>query len=133
MHKNSTHVENVKSKTCNKKYSNDKNNINEVDAIEYDEPKKKETLEDLLEEYDEDMNKINKTNEKPFYKRALFLLTVFDNIFIDKLVDMNIQKKKSSFVDHTVVNSAYLCNTAPSLGMILSGYLFRSFEFLNKY
>lgn len=90
MHKNWTDVGNVKSKTCNKKYSNDKNNINEVDAIEYDEPKKKETLEDLLEEYDEDMKEINKTNEKPFYKRALFLLNVFDNIFIDKLVNLHI-------------------------------------------
>lgn len=41
MHKNWTDVGNVKSKTCNKKYSNDKNNINEVEAIKYDEPKKK--------------------------------------------------------------------------------------------
>ncbi|ETW18002.1 hypothetical protein PFFVO_03106 [Plasmodium falciparum Vietnam Oak-Knoll (FVO)] len=133
LHKNSTHVENVKSKTCNKKYSNDKNNINEVDAIEYDEPKKKETLEDLLEEYDEDMKEINKTNEKPFYKRALFLLNVFDNIFIDKLVDMNIQKKKSSLVDHTVVNTAYMCNTFSSIGLPLSGFLVTRLDFLNKY
>lgn len=41
MHKNWTDVGNVKSKTCNKKYSKDKNNINEVEAIKYDEPKKK--------------------------------------------------------------------------------------------
>ncbi|EUR72085.1 hypothetical protein PFBG_02752 [Plasmodium falciparum 7G8] len=134
LHKNSTEVENVKSKTYNKKYSNDKNNINEVEAIEYEEPKKKETLEHLLEEYDEEMKEINKKNEKPFYKRALFLLGVFDNIFIDKLIDMNLKKKRSSLVDHTVVNSVYLSSpSCPSFGMLISGYLIRSFEFLNKY
>ncbi|EWC78349.1 hypothetical protein C923_00973 [Plasmodium falciparum UGT5.1] len=31
------------------------------------------------------MKDIIKTNEKPFYKRALLLLDIFDNIFIDKL------------------------------------------------
>lgn len=92
MHKNWTDVGNVKSKTCNKKYSNDKNNINEVEAIKYDEPKKKkkETLGDLPEWYDEEMKDIIKTNEKPFYKRALLLLDIFDNIFIDKLVNLHI-------------------------------------------
>ncbi|CDO64821.1 Plasmodium exported protein, unknown function [Plasmodium reichenowi] len=134
LHKNSTDVKTVKSEIYNKKYSKDKNNINEVEAIEYNEPKKKETLEDLLEEYDEEMKEINKTNEKPFCKRAFLLLDVFDNIFIDKLVDMNIKKKRSSLVDHTVVNSVYLSNpSCPSLGMLISGYLVRSFEFLNKY
>ncbi|EUR78349.1 hypothetical protein PFBG_00863 [Plasmodium falciparum 7G8] len=48
--------------------------------------KKKETLGDLPEWYDEEMKDIIKTNEKPFYKRALLLLDIFDNIFIDKLV-----------------------------------------------
>lgn len=52
--------------------------------------KKKETLEDLQEWYDEEMKDIIKTNEKPFYKRALLLLDIFDNIFIDKLVNLHI-------------------------------------------
>ncbi|ETW51056.1 hypothetical protein PFUGPA_00604 [Plasmodium falciparum Palo Alto/Uganda] len=108
-----------------KKYSNDKNNINEVEAIKYDEPKKKkkETLGDLPEWYDEEMKDIIKTNEKPFYKRALLLLDIFDNIFIDKL--------NSSLLDHTVVNSAYLFNTCLLIKIPISGCLIR--RFLNLY
>lgn len=52
--------------------------------------KKKETLGDLPEWYDEEMKDIIKTNEKPFYKRALLLLDIFDNIFIEKLVNLHI-------------------------------------------
>ncbi|SOV10293.1 Plasmodium exported protein (hyp6), unknown function [Plasmodium sp. gorilla clade G2] len=133
LHKNKTDVETVKAKINNKKYSNDKNNINEVETIEYDEPKKKETLEDLLEEYDEEMKEINETKEKPFYKRALLLLEVFDNIFIDKLIDMNLKKKHSSFLDHAVVNSTNIGTNSSLIGLPMLVYLIRSFEFLNRY
>ncbi|KYN93159.1 exported protein (hyp6), partial [Plasmodium gaboni] len=133
LHKNKTDVKTVKTKIYNNKYSNDKNKINEVEIIEYDEPKKKETLEDLLEEYDEEMKEINQKNEKPFYKRALFLLDVFDNIFIDKLIDMNIQKKDSSFLDHAVVNSTVIGTNSSYIGLPMLVYLIRSFEFLNRY
>ncbi|SOV20581.1 Plasmodium exported protein (hyp6), unknown, putative [Plasmodium sp. DRC-Itaito] len=133
LHKNKTDVKTVKTKIYNNKYSNDKNKINEVEIIEYDEPKKKETLEDLLEEYDEEMKEINQKNEKPFYKRALFLLDVFDNIFIDKLIDMNLKKKHSSLLDHIGFNSTYISSNNTLIGIPILVYLIRSFEFLNRY
>ncbi|SOV20002.1 Plasmodium exported protein (hyp6), unknown function [Plasmodium sp. gorilla clade G2] len=133
LHKNTRDIKTVNSKIYNKGYSDDKNNINEVDIIEYDEPKKNEILEDLLEEYDEEMKELNETNQKPFYKRALLLLEVFDNIFIDKLIDMNIQKKNSSLLDHAVVNSTFITSRYSILGLPMLIYLIRSFEFLNRY
>ncbi|KYO02933.1 exported protein (hyp6) [Plasmodium gaboni] len=88
-----------------KKQSND--NISEYDN-NYNITTREETLEDLLNEYDEEMREINNNKKKPFFKRAKLLCKAFDNIFIDKVVDSNIQNKQSDLKEDVIDNAVIL-------------------------
>ncbi|SCQ12576.1 Plasmodium exported protein (hyp6), unknown, putative [Plasmodium sp.] len=96
----------LKSSKKNSNNSKSENNNNYIIT------KKEETLEDLLKEYHEDMIEINNKKEKTFFKRAKLVLEVFDNIFIDKVIDSKIQNKQSELKEDIIDNSVILCASA---------------------
>ncbi|SOV20230.1 Plasmodium exported protein (hyp6), unknown, putative [Plasmodium gaboni] len=100
-----------------KKQSND--NISEYNN-NYNITTREETLEDLLNEYDEEMREINNNKKKPFFKRAKLLLKAFDNIFIDKVIDSNIQNKQSDLKDDVMANAVILGASTVLLIPVLS-------------
>ncbi|SOS81681.1 Plasmodium exported protein (hyp6), unknown, putative [Plasmodium sp.] len=122
-----------KSHIHKKQNSNMRTNTKTKEKIENNTRNKKETLEDLLEKYNEEMKEINEKSEKPFIKRAYFLLDVFDSIFTDKLVDMKLQKKKSNLVDYVVRNSINMGYAKIAISIPAFIYIIKSFEFFNKF
>ncbi|SOV21211.1 Plasmodium exported protein, unknown function [Plasmodium sp. DRC-Itaito] len=100
-----------------KKQSND--NISEYDN-NYNITTREETLEDLLNEYDEEMREINNNKKKPFFKRAKLLCKAFDNIFIDKVIDSNIQNKQSDLKEDVIDNAVILGASTVLLIPVLS-------------
>lgn len=112
---NDDHEENKNSLTEKKemlKTSNrNENNRKSKKRRNYDVTKKKETLEDLLKEYDEEMKEIKNNNKKTFFKRAKLVLEAIDNIFIDKVIDSNIQDRKSGLKEDIIDNAVILCGS----------------------
>ncbi|KNG78313.1 hypothetical protein PFMG_04397 [Plasmodium falciparum IGH-CR14] len=90
-------------KTSKKESSNNSENTNNYNII-----KREETLEDLLNEYDEEMKEIKNNNKKTFFKRAKLVLEAIDNIFIDKVIDSNIQDRKSGLKEDIIDNAIIL-------------------------
>ncbi|ETW20802.1 hypothetical protein PFFVO_00357 [Plasmodium falciparum Vietnam Oak-Knoll (FVO)] len=93
-------------KTSKKESSNNSENTNNYNII-----KSEETLEDLLNEYDEEMKEIKNNNKKTFFKRAKLVLEAIDNIFIDKVIDSNIQDRKSGLKEDIIDNAVILCGS----------------------
>ncbi|KNC37028.1 hypothetical protein PFLG_01952, partial [Plasmodium falciparum RAJ116] len=93
-------------KTSKKESSNNSENTNNYNII-----KSEETLEDLLNEYDEEMKEIKNNNKKTFFKRAKLVLEAIDNIFIDKVIDSNIQDRKSGLKEDIIDNAVILCDS----------------------
>ncbi|ETW51636.1 hypothetical protein PFMALIP_00368 [Plasmodium falciparum MaliPS096_E11] len=93
-------------KTSKKESSNNSENTNNYNII-----KREETLEDLLNEYDEEMKEIKNNNKKTFFKRAKLVLEAIDNIFIDKVIDSNIQDRKSGLKEDIIDNAVILCGS----------------------
>ncbi|SOV83942.1 Plasmodium exported protein (hyp6), unknown function [Plasmodium sp.] len=93
-----------------------------------------DNLESLLEQYHEEMKEINEQNEKPFFRRALYLIDCLDNIFIDKLVDENIKNKSSSIAVNVITHSVFLSNSCSILtGIPILRYIIKRLDFLQKY
>ncbi|SOV25490.1 Plasmodium exported protein (hyp6), unknown function [Plasmodium sp. DRC-Itaito] len=112
---------------CNKDINNVKRNCQSHKNISSGN----DNLESLLDEYHEEMKEINEQNEKPFFKRALYLIHCLDNIFIDKLVDENLQNKTSEIADDVLAHSVFLsscCNIFSGIPILM--YIIRRFDFL---
>ncbi|EUR78350.1 hypothetical protein PFBG_00864 [Plasmodium falciparum 7G8] len=107
------------------------NNNNSENANNYNITKREETLEDLLNEYDEEMKEINNNKKKTFFKKAKLVLQAFDNIFIDKVIDSNIQHKKSELKEDVIDNAAILCNVA-ILGIPVVSYFCKRINFFHS-
>ncbi|SOV83835.1 Plasmodium exported protein (hyp6), unknown function [Plasmodium sp. gorilla clade G3] len=116
------------------KYDKDTNNIKTNGQIHNNKSTRNVNLESLLEEYHEEMKEINEQNEKPFFRRALYLVDCLDNIFIDNLVDENIKNKPSTIADHVIKSSVCL---SPSFhifsGIPILRYIIKRFDFLQRY
>ncbi|SOV20285.1 Plasmodium exported protein (hyp6), unknown function [Plasmodium sp. gorilla clade G2] len=97
----------------------------------YNITKKEETLEDLLSEYDEDMREINNNKKKTFFKRAKLVLEAFDNIFIDKVIDTNIQNKHSDLEDD-VIDNAIILSGSPILAIPIYSYFCKRMNFFHS-
>ncbi|ETW51057.1 hypothetical protein PFMALIP_00902 [Plasmodium falciparum MaliPS096_E11] len=111
---------------------NESNNNNSENTNNYNITKREETLEDLLKEYDEDMKEINNNNKKKtFFKKAKLVLEAFDNIFIDKLIDANIQKKQSQLEEEVFENAIVLSNSM-ILAIPIFAYLFKRINFFHS-
>ncbi|SOV74256.1 Plasmodium exported protein (hyp6), unknown, putative [Plasmodium sp. gorilla clade G3] len=113
-------------KTSKKEPNNRKSENNN----NYNITKKEETLEDLLKEYQEEMKEINKRKKKSFFKRAKLVLEVFDNIFIDKVIDSNIQNKQSELKEDVIDNSVILC-ASPILAIPIISYFCKRMDFFD--
>ncbi|SOV20173.1 Plasmodium exported protein (hyp6), unknown function [Plasmodium sp. gorilla clade G2] len=114
------------------KHSTEESNNNKSKNTNSDNiTKKEETLEDLLNEYDEEMNEINNYKKKPFLKRAKLVLEAFDNIFVDKIVDTNIQNKQSELKDD-VIDNAVIISAAPILAIPILSYFCKRINFFHS-
>ncbi|SOV74953.1 Plasmodium exported protein (hyp6), unknown function [Plasmodium sp. gorilla clade G3] len=124
-----------KNKKGNKmKYDKDINNVKTSCEIHNILSTGNDSLESLLEEYHDEMKEINEQNEKPFFRRALYLLDCLDNIFIDKLVDENIKNKSSAITNHVIAQSICLSATCHIFSEIpILTYIFKRFDFLQRY
>ncbi|SOV79602.1 Plasmodium exported protein, unknown function [Plasmodium sp. gorilla clade G3] len=98
----------------------------------YNITKKRETLEDLLNEYDEEMKEINKTKKKSFFKRAKLVLEAFDNIFIDKVTDTNIHEKYSELEEEVFENAVILSSSSMLFAIPIFSYLCKRINFFDS-
>ncbi|KOB62933.1 hypothetical protein PFHG_04584 [Plasmodium falciparum HB3] len=57
------------------------------------------------------MKEIKNNNKKTFFKRAKLVLEAIDNIFIDKVIDSNIQDRKSGLKEDIIDNAVILCGS----------------------
>ncbi|CDO63203.1 Plasmodium exported protein (hyp6), unknown function [Plasmodium reichenowi] len=110
----------------NESINNDSENTNNYNII-----KKEETLEDLLKEYDEEMKEINNNKKKKFFKRSKLVLEAFDNIFIDKVIDANIQNKESQLEEEVFENAIILSNSM-IFAIPIFAYLFKRINFFHS-
>ncbi|CZU00467.1 hypothetical protein CYL21_2636 [Plasmodium falciparum NF54] len=116
------------------KYDKDINNLNTDSQSHNNISTENNNLESLLGEYHEEMKEINKRNEKPFFKRALYLMDCFDNIYIDKLIDQNVHNKSSPIAQHVTENSVFLshaCSIFTAIPIIT--YIVKRFDYLERY
>ncbi|SOV24750.1 Plasmodium exported protein (hyp6), unknown function [Plasmodium sp. DRC-Itaito] len=111
-----------------KKQSND--NISEYNN-NYNITTREETLEDLLNEYDEEMREINNNNKKTFFKKAKLVLEAFDNIFIDKVINSNIQNKQSDLKEDVMANAVILYSS-PILAIPILSYFCKRINFFHS-
>ncbi|SOV20062.1 Plasmodium exported protein (hyp6), unknown function [Plasmodium sp. gorilla clade G2] len=111
-----------------KKKSND--NTSEDDN-NYNITTREETLEDLLNEYDEEMREINNNKKKTFFKRAKLLWKAFDNIFIDKIIDTNIQNKQSE-LEEDIFQNAVILSSSPIFAIPILSYFCKRINFFHS-
>ncbi|SOV84280.1 Plasmodium exported protein, unknown function [Plasmodium sp.] len=103
----------------------DEDDIEEEVKITYD------NLEQLIEENIDEPEEIYNEEKKSFFKRALLLLKIFDNIFIQKTIDSRAQNKISNIHEDTKANLFILSVGIPMATIPIYMYLTKRMDFFH--
>ncbi|SCQ12811.1 Plasmodium exported protein, unknown function [Plasmodium sp.] len=123
----------------NNKRNNNENNNNifknatdndyDEDDIEEEVKKRYDNLEQLIEENIDEPEEIYNKEKKSFFKRALLLLKIFDNIFIQKTIDSLAQNKRSNVHEDIKANLFILSAGVPMATIPIYMYLTKRMDF----
>lgn len=108
------------------------------DDIEEEVTRTYDNLEQLIEENIDEPEQIYNEEKKSFFKRALLLLKIFDNIFIQKTIDSPAQNKGSNIHEDIKANLCILSAAIPVTAIPIYMYLTNIMDFfyikpLNEY
>ncbi|SOV84316.1 Plasmodium exported protein, unknown function [Plasmodium sp.] len=104
-------------------------NYYDEDDIDEEVTKIPDNLEQLIEENIDEPEEIYNEQKKSFFKRALLLLKILDNIFIQKTIDSRAQNKISNIHEDTKANLFILSIGIPMATIPIYRYLTKRMDF----